>query len=256
MLETGNNAVLEIRNLSKRYAHADGPVDALVDVSLSAGAGEFVCVQGPSGCGKSTLLLAGGGLLAGDAGQVLIDGQDPYALAPDARAALRASRVGFVFQQFHLVPYLSVLDNVLSPSLAMAEKKGTGYFLARPGEQGARQTEKTEKSSLSPFSAVERACPEPVERARMLIEHFGLAGRIAHKPSELSTGERQRTALARALLNEPGLILADEPTGNLDADSARAVLEYLAEFARHGGAVLLVTHDDRAAGYAQPTLRA
>jgi len=247
--------VLEIRNLSKRYAHADGPVDALVDVSLSVAAGEFVSVQGPSGCGKSTLLLAGGGLLAGDAGQVLIDGQDPYALAPDARAALRARRVGFVFQQFHLVPYLSVLDNVLSPSLALAEKKGTGYIFARPGEQVACQTEKSEKSSLSPFSAVERACPEPVERARMLIEHFGLGQRIAHKPSELSTGERQRTALARALLNEPGLILADEPTGNLDADSGRAVLEYLAEFAGQGGGVLLVTHDDRAACYAMRTVK-
>jgi len=218
--------VLEIRNLSKRYAHADAPVDALEDVSLSVAGGEFVCVQGPSGCGKSTLLLAGGGLLAGDAGQVLIDGQDPYALAPDARAALRARRVGFVFQQFHLVPYLSVLDNVLSPSLAMASD-----------------------------APAQRARPEPVERARMLIEHFGLAGRMAHKPSELSTGERQRTALARALLNEPGLILADEPTGNLDADSARAVLEYLAEFASQGGSVLLVTHDDRAAGYAQRTVR-
>jgi len=226
--------VLEIRNLSKRYAHADGPVDALVDVSLSVADGEFVSVQGPSGCGKSTLLLAAGGLLAGDAGQVLIDGQDPYALAPDARAALRARRVGFVFQQFHLVPYLSVLDNVLSPSLALASQA--------PAERACPEP-------------VERACPEPVEQARMLIERFGLAGRVAHKPSELSTGERQRTALARALLNKPGLILADEPTGNLDADSGRAVLEYLAEFARQGGGVLLVTHDDRAAGYAQRTVK-
>jgi ABC-type lipoprotein export system ATPase subunit len=89
----------------------------------------------------------------------------------------------------------------------------------------------------------------------MLIEHFGLGQRIAHKPSELSTGERQRTALARALLNEPGLILADEPTGNLDADSGRDVLEYLAEFARQGGGVLLVTHDDRAACYAMRTVK-
>ena len=218
--------MLEIRNLSKRYAHADGPVDALADVSISVAAGDFVGVQGPSGCGKSTLLLAAGGLLAGDAGQVLIDGQDPYALTPDARAALRARRVGFVFQQFHLVPYLSVLDNVLSPSLALASDAP-----AHPARH------------------------EPVERARMLIEHFGLTQRICHKPSELSTGERQRTALARALLNEPGLILADEPTGNLDADSARAVLEYLAEFALQGGSVLLVTHDDRAAGYAQRTAK-
>jgi len=213
-----NGAVLEIHNLSKRYIHDDGPVDALIDVSLSVATGEFVGVQGPSGCGKSTLLLAAGGLLAGDAGQVLLDGQDPYALDPDARAALRAQRVGFVFQQFHLVAYLSVLDNVLSPSLALASD-------------------------------------EAPARAEMLIEHFGLAHRRHHKPAELSTGERQRTALARALLNKPGIILADEPTGNLDADSARDVLEYLTEFARDGGAVLLVTHDDRAAGYAQHTVK-
>jgi len=213
-----NGAVLEIQNLSKRYAHVDGPVDALVDVSLGVSPGEFVGVQGPSGCGKSTLLLAAGGLLAGDAGQVLLDGQDPYALAPDARAALRARRVGFVFQQFHLVPYLSVLDNVLSPSLALATDGATA-------------------------------------RAEMLIEHFGLGPRRHHKPAELSTGQRQRTALARALLNKPGIILADEPTGNLDADSARAVMEYLTEFARDGGAVLLVTHDDRAVEYAQRTIR-
>jgi len=210
--------VLEIHNLSKRYAHGDEPVDAVVDVSLNVAPGEFVGVQGPSGCGKSTLLLAAGGLLAGDSGHVLLDGQDPYALDPDARAALRARRVGFVFQQFHLVPYLSVLDNVLSPSLAMMTDGAAG-------------------------------------RAKMLIEHFGIGDRLHHKPGELSTGERQRTALARALLNRPGIILADEPTGNLDAESARDVLEYLTEFTRDGGAVLLVTHDDRASGYAQRTVR-
>ena len=242
--------MLDIRNLSKRYAHADAPVDALVDVSISVEAGEFVCVQGPSGCGKSTLLLAGGGLLAGDAGQVLIDGQDPYALAPDERAALRASRVGFVFQQFHLVPYLSVLDNVLSPSLALAENKGTVVHEPKAHPQGSSKIGDRHLRGCAVSESV------PIfERARMLIDYFGLAERAAHKPSELSTGERQRTALARALLNEPGLILADEPTGNLDADSARAVLEYLAEFARHGGAVLLVTHDDRAAAYAQRTVK-
>ena len=209
--------MLEIVNLSKRYSHAGGAVDALTDVSLHITPGEFVSVQGPSGCGKSTLLLAAGGLLAGDSGQVLLDGQDPYALDPDARASLRARRVGFVFQQFHLVPYLSVLDNVLSPSLA---------------------------GSVS----------DAGDRAKTLIEYFGLTHRIDHKPAELSTGERQRAALARALLNKPGLILADEPTGNLDADSARAVLVYLAEFARAGGAVLMVTHDDRAAGLAHRTI--
>jgi putative ABC transport system ATP-binding protein len=237
--------MLEIRNLSKRYvSRGGGVVDALADVTLSVAAGEFVSVQGPSGCGKSTLLLAAGGLLAGDGGQVLLDGRDLYAMSPDVRAACRARRVGFVFQQFHLVPYLTVLENVLAPSLAA--KKGTGCFL--PPTKGASNAKggTGRKSSLAPFS--------PVERARQLIESFGLTPRMSHKPGELSTGERQRTALARALLNQPGLILADEPTGNLDAENAHAVLQYLAEFARSGGAVLLVTHDDRAAGYAQHTI--
>ena len=210
--------MLEVKDITKTYRGPNGPVQALDGVSIRVERGEFVSVQGPSGCGKTTLLLAAGGLLAGDGGEVRIDGEDPYALGPDARARFRAGKVGFVFQQFHLVPYLSVLDNILSPTLALQSAD-------------ARQ------------------------RAMQLIEHFGLADRMHHTPGELSTGERQRTALARALLNGPGLLLADEPTGNLDGDSARDVLDYLAEFARNGGAVLLVTHDDRAAGYAQRTVR-
>ncbi len=207
-----------MENITKLYRGPNGAVRALEGVSLAVRAGEFVSVQGPSGCGKSTLLLAGGGLLACDEGRVLIDGQDPYAMSPNDRARYRARKVGFVFQQFHLVPYLSALDNVLAPTLAMASAD-------------ARR------------------------RADELIEHFGLSHRMHHTPEELSTGERQRTALARALLHRPGLLLADEPTGNLDGDSARAVLAYLAEFAADGGAVLLVTHDERAAGYAHRIVR-
>ena len=210
--------MLEVQNITKLYRGSNGPVRALDGVSLAARAGEFVGVQGPSGCGKTTLLLAGGGLLACDHGRVLIDAHDPYAMSPNDRARYRARNVGFVFQQFHLVPYLSVLDNILAPTLAMASAD-------------ARR------------------------RAEELIEHFGLSDRAQHTPEELSTGERQRTALARALLHRPGLLLADEPTGNLDGDSARAVLAYLAEFAAAGGAVLLVTHDERAAGYAHRTVR-
>jgi putative ABC transport system ATP-binding protein len=210
--------MLQIRDVRKIYRRSNGAVRALDGVSLVAARGEFVSVQGPSGCGKTTLLLASGGLLVPDEGHVLVDGQDPYALSPNDRAALRADKIGFVFQQFCLVPYLSVMDNVLSPSLA-------------------------------------RPSPEARRRAHELIEHFGLGERKQHVPAELSTGERQRTALARALLNEPSLLLADEPTGNLDGDSAYAVLGYLAEFARAGGAVLLVTHDGRAAEYAQRTVR-
>jgi ABC-type lipoprotein export system ATPase subunit len=203
-------AILEIRDLVKQYAGPTGTVHALAGVSLHVAAGEFVAVQGPSGCGKSTLLLAAGGLLRPDAGQVAITGQDPYALSPEARATFRAAHLGFVFQQFHLVPYLSILDNVLAPTLALAH-------------------------------------PNARARAAELIAQFGLQDRQHHVPDQLSVGERQRTALARALFNRPQLLLADEPTGNLDRENARLVLDALAEFARAGGAVLLVTHDADAA---------
>jgi len=192
--------VLEVDHITKTYHRREQAVRALDGVSLRVGPEEFVVVEGPSGSGKTTLLLAAGGLLAPDGGRILIAGRDPYALSPDARASIRASTVGFVFQQFHLVPYLSVLENVLVASLAM------------PSSQ-ARQ------------------------RARTLIEKLGLTDRSTHLPGELSTGERQRTALARALLNRPKLLLADEPTGNLDRDNAGIVLDFLADFASSGGAV-------------------
>ncbi len=209
--------MLRLDHLTKVYRGAHADVRALDGVSIEAGPGDFVAVQGPSGCGKTTLLLVAGGLLRPDGGGVAFDGQDPYALAPEGRTRFRASQVGFVFQQFHLLPYLTVLDNVLVASLAMPS-------------DGARQ------------------------RAEELIEHLGLAGRAGHVPAALSTGERQRVALARALLNRPRLILADEPTGNLDRASARAVLAHLGEFAKGGGIVLLVTHDVRAAEYAMRTV--
>ncbi len=202
--------LVEIRDARKTYKGASGQVQAVDGLSLTLDAGDFVAVQGPSGCGKSTLLLLAGGLLAPESGSVLIAGEDPYALTADARSMFRAENIGFVFQQFHLVPYLSVLDNVLAPSIAT----------------GAAGCEK---------------------RARELIDEFGLSHRLEHTPGELSSGERQRTALARALLNEPKVLLADEPTGNLDAENANEVLKHLREFASAGGAVLLVTHDVHAA---------
>ncbi len=207
--------LLEIDNLTKTYQSGSATVRAIDGVTLHVDAGQFVAVQGPSGCGKTTLLLVAGGLLAPDAGTVRIAGENPYDLPPDRRAKFRARRVGFVFQQFHLVPYLSVLDNVLAPSLA-----------ADPKETDLR------------------------ERAATLIAKFGLAHRQHHVPGQLSTGERQRTALAAALLNGPSVLLADEPTGNLDQENADIVLGHLAAFAEQGGAVLMVTHDKEAAGRA------
>ena len=205
--------LVDIQDARKTYQGASGQVLAVDGVSLSVDGGEFVAVQGPSGCGKSTMLLLAGGLLTPESGSVQIGGEDPYVLTADARSKFRADNIGFVFQQFHLVPYLSVLDNVLAPSIATGSK-------------------------------------DAEQRARELLDRFGLSHRLEHTPGELSSGERQRTALARALLNEPKVLLADEPTGNLDTENATEVLKHLREFAASGGAVLLVTHDAQAAAAA------
>jgi ABC-type lipoprotein export system ATPase subunit len=217
--------VLEFKKVSKwfsvkspRDSQNGGKVTALSDVSFSVEPGELLAVRGPSGCGKTTLLLTAGGLLRPSSGQVNVNGQDPYQLNPERRSNLRARMMGFVFQQFNLIPYLTVRQNILAASLAMPRKQA-------------------------------------VARARELISHFGLDDRAEHVPSQLSTGEKQRTALARALLNEPKVILADEPTGNLDEDNAQTVFGYLSQYVRDGGCVLLVTHDARAAAHATRTLQ-
>lgn len=216
--------LLQLDRVCKTYRGGDAPVPALKDVSLQLDAGSFMAIRGPSGCGKSTLLLTAGTLLSPDSGDVIVGGERPYRLSGDRRATFRAKQIGFVFQQFHLVPYLSVLENILAPTLGLA---GTS---ATVDPRGARQ------------------------RAGQLLERFGLVDRAGHTPGRLSSGERQRCALARALLNEPRLLLADEPTGNLDAENADIVLAALREFVRQGGATLLVTHDDRAAAAADDTL--
>jgi ABC-type lipoprotein export system ATPase subunit len=210
--------MLELHNVHKTFRGPQGPVTALDHISLRLGPGDFVAVQGASGSGKTTLLLTAGGLLQPDAGKVLFDGEDLYQLSHEARANYRATQLGFVFQQFHLVPYLSVRDNILSPALA-------------------------------------RPIADARSRVQELIQAFGLSERADHVPAQLSVGEKQRTALARALLHRPRMLLADEPTGNLDQPNGQIVLNHLGEFARQGGAVLLVTHDPRAAQWAHRIIR-
>lgn len=205
--------MLSIEHVSKSFHTSSGKVMALAGVQLRLAAGEFVAVRGPSGCGKSTLLLTAGGLLRPDSGAVIVHDQNIYALGDDARARFRAERIGFVFQQFHLVPYLNVLHNVLAAALGLPLRDG-------------------------------------YQRAEKLLERFGLMARAHHFPAQLSTGERQRTALARALFHQPALLLADEPTGNLDTANANQVLDALGELAHEGSAVLLVTHEAQAAARA------
>lgn len=209
--------LLELEQLSKSFKSGPGRVQAVDGVSLTVDATEFVAIQGPSGCGKSTLLLMAGGLLSPDSGQVLIEGTNPYRLSSDQRARFRSQHLGFVFQQFHLVPYLNVLDNVLTPALASNRSQAR-------------------------------------ERARALIEQFGLEQRLHHTPAQLSTGEKQRVALARALFHQPRILLADEPTGNLDSENSTIVLNALSQFAADGGCVLMVSHDDQAVQSAQRVL--
>ena len=198
--------LIEFEAVSKHFAGPAGTVAALEGVSFTLAPGEFVGVCGPSGCGKSTLLLVAGTLLRPTAGRVVLAGCDVYAATAAARRRLRAATIGFVFQQFHVLPYLTVLENVLAPSVALP-------------------------------------APDARQRAEALVEQFGLSERRDHLPAQLSTGERQRTALARALLNRPQVLLADEPTGNLDPENGGLVLAALAAFAAAGGAVLMVTHD-------------
>jgi ABC-type lipoprotein export system ATPase subunit len=209
--------MVEAQGLVKRYARDGVEVRAVDGVWLRVERGQFVAVRGPSGSGKTTLLLMLGGLLKPDAGLVRLAGQDPYQLSPEARAALRARSVGFVFQQFHLVPYLSLLENVLAPAVAAPSAS-------------ARQD------------------------AAELLELMGLSHRAGHLPGELSAGEQQRAALARALLNRPAVLLADEPTGNVDDQNADRILAGLRAFAAQGGAVVLVTHDREAAAQADRVL--
>jgi len=210
--------MVEFKNVTKIYDGPEGKVAALDRVSLSVQPGEFLAICGPSGCGKTTLLLTAGGLLRPSNGQVNLDGHDPYGVSPEMRSKMRARMIGFVFQQFHLIPYLTVRQNILAPSLALPAK-------------------------------------EADQRAQELVSRFGLDERAGHVPAQISTGQRQRTALARALLNKPKIILADEPTGNLDEGNANTVLGYLSQYVAEGGCVLLVTHDVRTASHATRSLQ-
>jgi putative ABC transport system ATP-binding protein len=197
--------VIELNDVAKVYSKNASPIAALDGVALRVEPGQFVVVRGPSGSGKTTLLMIVGGMLHPTRGRVQVAEQNVYALPTRRRAAFRAANIGFVFQMFHLVPYLDALGNVMLPIGAASQ---------RPSE----------------------------DDARALLERVGLTGRLRHKPAELSAGERQRTAIARALINRPKVILADEPTGNLDSENAAAVFGHLKQFCDEGGTVVLATH--------------
>ncbi len=201
--------MLNATHLSKSYPTPAGELTVLRDVTLSLNPGDAACVMGPSGSGKSTLLYILGGLEPPTSGSVQLNGTDPYALSADALAAFRNHDVGFVLQDHCLLPQCTVLENVLVPTLV--------------GEN-------------------DRTAPE---RARALLEQVGLTSRLHHRPGELSGGEKQRAAIARALVRTPQVILCDEPTGNLDAETAATVADLLiALHARQQAIMIVVTHSE------------
>ena len=206
--------------MSRVFQMAAGPVTALRDVSLAVAAGEYIGVVGPSGCGKSTLLHVLGVVDAPTSGDVLFDGREVSALADSDRSTLRLRRIGFVFQRFFLLPMLTAWENVELPQ----------------AEAGVSR-------------------PERRARTAELLDYVGLSGRAGHRPSELSGGEMQRVAIARALANRPSLLLADEPTGELDQATGSQIVALLDRLHADGTAVVVVTHDVSVAARAHRLIR-
>ena len=216
---TDGMPILTTRGLTRRFRSGDREITVLSDVSLAVRRGEFAAIMGKSGSGKSTLLALLAGLDRPSAGTVIIDGAAIEAMGEDELALLRRRKIGFVFQSFHLLGNFTALENVMLP----------GELL---GQANARQ------------------------RAQALLDRVGLAGRGHHYPSQLSGGEQQRVALARAFAPDPAVLMADEPTGNLDSETGKVVLEMLLELRRdHGTTLVLVTHDPALAALADRVIR-
>ncbi|MBN1152489.1 MAG: ABC transporter ATP-binding protein [Dehalococcoidia bacterium] len=206
--------MLELMCVSRYYGEGTARVTALDRVSITVGRGEFLSIMGPSGSGKSTLLNLMGGVDRISEGEIRFDGVRFDLLSEEQLTAFRRGRLAYVFQQYHLVPSLTVLENVMLP-------------------------------------LVFRGLPSEMDRARRMLDRVGLMHRATHRPSELSGGEQQRVAVARALVNDPALILADEPTGNLDQASGRQIMNLFSELNSEGRAIVMVTHNPQLAGYAK-----
>lgn len=211
--------MISAKGLKKVYKRGQREIVAVDDISLEIPEGDFISIVGPSGSGKSSLLLMLGGMLSPSQGKVIIGEDSLYELDENVRAALRQKKIGFVFQTFNLIPYLSALQNVQVPLLLSG------------------CTEKQQK-----------------EKAEALLERVGLKNRMDHKPFELSVGQQQRVALARMLANDPSIILADELTGNLDPEMTQQVMDFLLELNQEKRTIVLVTHDRHVAQHAKRTL--
>jgi putative ABC transport system ATP-binding protein len=214
------SALLELRGIRKRFSLGEKQVEILHGIDIDVRAGEFVAIMGPSGSGKTTCLEILGALSRPSEGSYRFEGRPVHHLDDDSLADLRARRIGFVFQTFNLMPRMSAVRNAALPLL---------------------------------YAGVARK--EREERAREMLDRVGLGHRLGHRPAQLSGGERQRVAIARALANQPRLVLADEPTGNLDEATSREILELFCELHREGRTLVVVTHNDEVASCAERVIR-
>jgi ABC-type lipoprotein export system ATPase subunit len=210
--------MIEVKNIVKNFNSAKEKVVALNHIDLVVKKSEFVLIKGESGSGKSTLLFIMGGMLNPTSGKIIVNKKDLFALSEAERSKYRANEIGFVFQSYHLLPYLNVFENIILPNQL-------------------------------PEIHIQK------EDVYKITDELGIADRLDHKPSQLSAGEKQRVALARALITKPSIILADEPTGNLDEKNTIEVLNYLKSFQKNGGTVVMVTHGNLADTYATRTIR-
>jgi putative ABC transport system ATP-binding protein len=211
--------VVRLENVSKRYVMGEDTVHALRDLDLSVAEGEFVAIMGPSGSGKSTLLNLLGCLDRPTSGSYFLGETDVARMSDDQISRIRNERIGFIFQSFNLIPALTVLENIEVP-----------FFYAGVGARVARQ------------------------RSRELAARVGLGNRLGHKPTQLSGGQQQRVAIARALANDPFIILADEPTGNLDSATGLEIMKILGDLNAAGKTIIMVTHEDDVAACARRTI--
>jgi putative ABC transport system ATP-binding protein len=212
--------LVELENIVKTYKQADRHIEVLKGISLSIDSGEFIALQGPSGSGKSTLMHILGLLDRPSGGRYLLRQQDVSDLSDNALSAIRNRTVGFIFQTFYLIPYISAVENVMLPGL---------------------------------YSRT--AARELRHRAEQILDQLGLGDRMHFRPSQLSGGQQQRVAMARALVNDPRLLLADEPTGQLDSQTSGEIMRLIVDIHEQGRTVVLVTHDDDVADYARRRIR-
>ena len=220
-------ALIELKGIKKVFKQGELTVEVLKGIDLTIEKGEFVAIMGPSGSGKSTLMYIMGCLDRPTEGKYYLNGIDVFSLKDEELSKLRAKFIGFVFQSFYLIPYLNVLDNVLVPVDYLPKEEKKKRF--------------REKS--------------PEEKAKELLKRLGMGERLKFKPAELSGGQKQRVAIARALINSPEVILADEPTGQLDSASGKAVMETFKELHSEGKTVIVVTHDPAVASYADRVIK-